>query len=146
MSPVTGTNWWSTSSTVLRSNKNIKASLSPVSLTYAKRMWRRFNWLEITFFITLWWWWCSPSPETDQSARSTPWGMTIAELRHYCKESRHLAMQVCKWRSRYRQGKVTASMAGVPRSWHFRTQRDGKRLSLRHNWNVSDIAHNVPHL
>jgi len=55
-----------------------KASLSPVSLTYAKRMWRRYKWLEITFSITLWWWWCSPSPDADQSARSTPWRMTIA--------------------------------------------------------------------
>jgi hypothetical protein len=109
-----------------------KNSLSPVSLTYARRMWRRVNWLGITFFITLWWWWCSPSPDADQSARSTPRVKTISELQHYFKELRPLDMRVCKWRARHRQVKAPGSMAGVPRSRHFRTQRYGKRPSLRH--------------
>jgi hypothetical protein len=105
-------------------------------------MWRRVNWLGITFFITLWWWWCSPSPDVDQSARSTPQGKTISKLHHYFKELRHLDMRVCKWRARHRQVKAPGSMAGVPRSRHFRTQRYGKQLSLRHTttWDT-DSSH-----
>jgi len=43
VSRVTGTNWGSTSSTFWGQTKTKQASLSSVSLTYAKRMWRRFN-------------------------------------------------------------------------------------------------------